>query len=291
MTTKPEIQPIIKTSSFKRLRNLTMLLLDETKQHPTMAAVTGAAGIGKTVAATAIVASFNTTQTHTGLPPIAMITLQPRPTPRSIASEIARALQQREPSKKTTYEISRDVAEIIERNDVKLLMVDEADRLNEQGFDLLRSIFDTAHIPILMTGLPSLLRVISRYEQFDSRVGIKMTFNALQQDEVLTEFLPGLVFPGWKYDPDDAVDREMGVFIWERVSPSLRKLRNIIQLASQTAIALKSEKITIAHIKESMKWAPSNARIPDDAADVLPDEQSEYEIRSENRHNEKAKKK
>lgn len=282
---------IIETSSLNRFRGLTTLLLGGKQQYPTMAAVTGDAGIGKTFAATAIVASFNTTQTHTGLPPIAMITLQPRPTPRSIASEIARALQQREPGRKTTYEISRDVATIIERNDIKLLMVDEADRLDEHGFDLLRSIFDTTNCPILLTGLPSLLKVIGRYEKFESRVGIKMTFNALQQEEVLNEFLPDLVFPGWQYDPENAVDREMGVFIWERVRPSLRKLRNIIQLASQTAKNFNETKITIEHVKESMKWAPSNPRIPDDTVEVLPDAQSEYEIRSENRHTQKAKKK
>jgi type II secretory pathway predicted ATPase ExeA len=291
MVTAPNMQPIIKTSSIKRFRNLTILLQDDTKQYSTMAAVTGTAGIGKTVAVSSIMASFNTAQAHTGLPPIAMITLQPRPTPRSIAAEIARTMQQREPGRKTTYEISRDVATLIERNDIKLLIVDESDRLDEHGFDLLRSIFDTTNCPILLTGLPSLLKVISRYEKFESRVGIKMMFEPLKQDEVLNEFLPGLVFPGWRYDPESVADREVGIFIWERVGPSLRKLRNILQLASQTCVACKAEKITLEHVKEAMKWAPSNKASKNDNLGGLTDEMSKYEILSELRYRARKKSK
>ena len=53
--------------------------------------------------------------------------------------------------------IAAEVAAAIERNDLKLIIVDEADRLNEDSFEVLRHLFDKTGCPILLVDLPSIL--------------------------------------------------------------------------------------------------------------------------------------
>jgi len=53
--------------------------------------------------------------------------------------------------------IAAEVAAAIERNDLKIIIVDEADRLNEDSFEVLRHLFDKTGCPILLVDLPSIL--------------------------------------------------------------------------------------------------------------------------------------
>ena len=53
--------------------------------------------------------------------------------------------------------IAASAAAAIERNDLKLIIVDEADRLNEDSFEVLRHLFDKTGCPILLVDLPSIL--------------------------------------------------------------------------------------------------------------------------------------
>ena|SRR6266487_2933987 len=53
--------------------------------------------------------------------------------------------------------IAAEAAAAIERNDLKLIIVDEADRLNEDSFEMLRHLFDKTGCPILLVDLPSIL--------------------------------------------------------------------------------------------------------------------------------------
>ncbi len=53
--------------------------------------------------------------------------------------------------------IAAEAAAAIERNDLKLIIVDEADRLNEGSFEVLRHLFDKTGCPILLVDLPSIL--------------------------------------------------------------------------------------------------------------------------------------
>ncbi len=53
--------------------------------------------------------------------------------------------------------IVAEAAAAIERNDLKLIIVDEADRLNEDSFEVLRHLFDKTGCPILLVDLPSIL--------------------------------------------------------------------------------------------------------------------------------------
>lgn len=144
-------------------------------------------------------------------------------------------------------------AQAIRRNDLDLVVVDEGDWLNVDSFELLRHIFDRTGCPIVVVGLPRILRVIKRHEKFVSRIGLHMEFLPLTQEEVLTTVLPALTLPLWQYHADNPSDQEMGAQLWQRVCPSLRKLRVVLQYASQIACARGAERITAQILAEALQ--------------------------------------
>ncbi len=60
--------------------------------------------------------------------------------------------------------IAAESAAAIERNDLKLLIVDEADRLNEDSFAMLRHLYDKTGCPILLVDLPSILERLAEQD-------------------------------------------------------------------------------------------------------------------------------
>src|SRR6266568_9328746 len=78
-------------------------------------------------------------------------------------------------------------------------------------------------------------------------------FLPLTQEEVLTTVLPALTLPYWQYHADESADREMGILLWQRVCPSFRKLRVVLQYASQIARARQAERITPEILTETFR--------------------------------------
>jgi hypothetical protein len=252
----PPGQEPIQTSNVKRFKAFLALITDVRKAYSTMGVVTGLAGIGKTVSIKAYLDSLKPLA-HTGLPHSLKITVKPRSTPKALAVEVVTALRDK-PHGRNIYEVADEAAAAVIRNDLDLLIVDEADRLNEDSFELLRHLFDTTGCPIVVVGLPRILSVIDRHEKFASRVGLRMDFLPLASSEVLKVVLPGLVFPHWKFDPDCATDHAMGERIVKIVGPSLRKLRNLLQIASQIATAYERPCITPDILDEAFCWSASS---------------------------------
>jgi Cdc6-like AAA superfamily ATPase len=313
-------QLVINTSSLERFSNFVDVLLelkrgdsaieqegeqesdkDEefTKDEATMAAVTGKAGIGKTVAMRETVRKKNKAQSHTGLPPVCTITVLPRSRPITIAKALAKVLDQEVSGKNETDEVIADICELIERNDLRLIIVDEADLLDKDCFNVLRSIFDITQCPIMLIGLPNLLTMLEKHDQFNSRVGLRMLFEILSEDEVINTFLPSMsrAYSKWKYDANDQEDVKMGKFLWNKVKPSLRKLRSILRLANRIACQDKAAKISLDHIKESMKFALGNGGSEEDSddqdseSDDTEEGSSEFEIQSQERNDARQKRK
>ena len=105
--------------------------------------------------------------------------------------------------------------------------------------------------------MPSIWGVIERHEKFNSRVGLRMSFEPLSLQEMIDVVLPQLVFPRWSFDPRNDNDRAMGEELWKRVGPSLRKLRNVLTIASKTAVATEKDRITLPLITEAFSWVMS----------------------------------
>lgn len=283
----PPGQKPIPTSNVKRFNAFIKLLVDSHDRYPTMGVVTGGAGIGKTVAIQAYLDRLEP-QLHTGLPTAIKVKVKPRATPKALALDMVACLKDK-PRGRNIYEVADEAAEALLRNDLHLIIIDEGDRLTEDSFEVLRHIFDKTGCPMVVVGLPNILSVIDRREKFVSRVGLRMHFGELESQEVLHTVLPNLVFPHWKFDPADPTDQALGERMWKMVRPSLRKLRNLLQIASQIAEVYQEPQITAEIIEEAFDWSASTADkrrcIRAQAEDNQPaDQPGEFERQSELRH-------
>lgn len=277
----PAGQAPIMTTSVKRFHAYMQFMMQSRAEtgYATMGVITGDAGVGKTIALQTYLQVL-TPRAYSGFPACVSIKVSPRSTAKALAKTLITTLNG-EQAGYNVYDMEAVAAEAIRRNDLDLILVDEGDWLNVESFEFLRHIFDRTGCPIVIVGLPRIMRVITRHEKFVSRVGLHMEFLPLTQEEVLTTVLPALTLPYWQYHQDDSADREMGRVLWQRVCPSFRKLRVVLQYASQIARARQAERITPAILTETFRLTliphvPIPREMPASAAERGP-----YEAASE----------
>jgi DNA transposition AAA+ family ATPase len=279
----PPGQAPIMTTSVKRFHAYMNLLMQSRAEtgYATMGAITGDAGVGKTIAIQTYVQQL-TPRTYSGFPACVNIKVSPRSTAKALGQTLLSRLSGR-PSRHNIYQIEDASTEAVRRSDLDLILVDEGDWLNVESFEFLRHVFDRTGCPIVIVGLPHIMQVIAKHEKFSSRVGLQMEFLPLTQEEVLTTVLPALTLPYWQYDVTSSADREVGILLWERVAPSFRKLRVVLQYASQIARARQAERITPTILKETFRLTliphvpPPRPIAPADP----PEEHGPFEIASE----------
>ena len=121
-----------------------------------MGVITGLPGVGKTIALQDYLDN-QAPHVHTALPIAIKVTVLPRSTPRAFAKTIMDGLLEK-PRGNNIYEIADEAAAAIERNDLKLIGVGEANRLNEDSFEVLRHLYDKTGCRILLVGLLSILQ-------------------------------------------------------------------------------------------------------------------------------------
>jgi Cdc6-like AAA superfamily ATPase len=258
----PADQPPIMTSSVKRLNGFVDILTEPSLRYSTIGVVTASAGTGKTIASQ-ICHEMLLRRFHTVLPVCIRVKVVGRSTSRTLLTDILTQCGEKpKRARPTIQQLSDDAVTSIERNDLRLIILDESDRLRDDSFEVVRYLLDKTGCPHLLVGLPKILTVIEGHEKFDSRVGRRMSFHPLELDEVLKVVLPELVFPFWTFDPNNEDDRIMGIEIWRKVHPSLRKLRNLLETASTIAKVKKVPKITLPIVREAYTWALSQNEHP-----------------------------
>jgi len=273
--------PIL-THSVKRFHACMQFMMQSREQtgYATMGVVTGDAGVGKTIAIQTYLQAL-TPRAYSGFPACISIKVSPRSTAKALAKTLITTLNGQDAGH-NVYDMEAVAAETIRRNDLDLVLVDEGDWLNVESFELLRHIFDRTGCPIVIVGLPRILRVINRHEKFVSRVGLHTEFLPLTQEEVLTTVLLALVLPYWQYRSDDDADRTMGMGLWQRVGPSFRKLRVVLQYASQIAHARQVERITPDILTETLRLTQI-PQVPAPRQRPTPSSTGPYEAASEER--------
>ena len=244
----PEGQLPIETSNVQKLQTFMNLLIDTRRRYPTIGVVTAWAGEGKTIAAQhcqdVIEARFQ------GVLPVTIRVKVPiRATSRSILLAILKELGERPKNRDNAALLAEEVGTAMRRYDLRLVILDEADRLNDDSFEAVRDLLDKTGCPILLVGLPNLLQVIKRHDKFHSRSCLQISFKPLPLHEVLTVVLPSLVYDRWSFDANDKTDREMGEDIWRKVSPNLRKLRSLLDTANVLALTQNEPKITLSLVQ------------------------------------------
>jgi DNA transposition AAA+ family ATPase len=246
----PPDQPVIETSSLRQVVGYVKALTDPDAAYKNIGVVYADPGVGKTIAAAHIAKSAKV-MAHTGLPGILLVTVIEGMESLMLSREIMARMGLR-PKGRDRHAIANEIVSEIKRNGIYLILVDEADLLNIRTFELLRYIFDKANCPLLLVGLPGILKLIDRHEKFSSRAKIPLPFKSLELDEIINKVLPKLVFSHWYFDPANEQDRQMGERLWKAAKPSLRNLRVILQLANQDAKKRQIERITLEVIEDAI---------------------------------------
>lgn len=234
-----QLDKLLVTSSIDELSNFIQAL--EKRAFPQLGLITSPAGYGKTMAIAYLAENvFNLSGTgfqHGTL----LVKIPTRSTNLAVAQTIAGILNEELPnSRESANRLSEKICEKLIAYGIERVFFDEANRLNEQTFDFVRVLHDTlicedAQIAFFLIGLPAVLRVIKKHEQFASRT-IHHSFSPLKQQEVLEYFLPNLKIDGWNFDPKEKLHMELGAILWESVKPSLRRLVGGIETACQLNI-------------------------------------------------------
>ncbi|NNJ13453.1 ATP-binding protein [Chloroflexales bacterium ZM16-3] len=273
----PQRQPVIETSSVKRFWRSMKLALSLRNQYDPKAddalivPVYGKSGLGKTFAIRGFIDSISA-RTVTGLPQVITVVVKHRATPKGLVKQILHALGE-SPRGREYSDIVDEVIDAIQGHDISMFIFDEADRLDEETFECLRALVDETHRPMVLVGLPNILKIIRLHRKFKDRVAFGVPFEVLDTDEFLDVFLPKVVLPRWIYDASNDSDRAMGTFLWERTRPVLRRVRKVLNLASRIVLIDEEKSITQKHIEEALKKILTDDDEDDDENNVTEDEE------------------
>ncbi|MDP9310609.1 MAG: AAA family ATPase [Chloroflexota bacterium] len=251
--TLPHDQEPIETSSVEEFFGFLQLVLKAADGlRPVIAiAYSDRAGIGKS---TAILAAAESVipASHTGRPNVLLLELEPDIAPIAFLELILDVLEERARGR-TKSRLRKSVIEALKRNDIRLIVFDEADQFSRRTFEELRYICGKTGCPMLLVGLKRILSVVKPFEQLDSRSFRTHEIKPLEEAEVLQIVFPQLRYARWSFDPDNRDHMKLGREIWRRVRPSLRLACGVIETASDIAEITGAERITTEHVTEALK--------------------------------------
>lgn len=250
-------QEPIATTSVRRFRRAMRLVVGAVKCSGFSMIVIfyGRSGIGKSMAIQYFLDSLFP-RAHTGLPAAIMITIEDEWTSKELAEGLLRGIGEA-PKGRNRWKVLDEVVSAIVRNDIDLIILDEANRLNERTFQFARSLIDKCDvykhpIVLVLVGTAGILQVVKTRETFDNRVGSKHAFLAPEPDEMIATVFPNLRIPRWRFNPDDPEHEALGRALWAKLQPALRRVRNVLALASQVAFEDGEPYITEDHIDEAL---------------------------------------
>ena len=119
-------------------------------------------------------------------------------------------------------------ANILDNKDYfKLIIIDEAERLNVSALEILRALYDQLNIGFIFIGMPGLEKKLSRYPQLYSRIGFAHEYKVLSKEEMTF-----MLEHHWKklnlqFKPDDFADHEAMTAILRVTNGNFRLLNRL----------------------------------------------------------------
>jgi len=224
------------------------MLLDTNNRPSAMGIATGVPGVGKTVAQQMLLVLLKS-----GEASIQCITVRvlPRSTPGVLAEALLAVLNVSHRVRGSSGSADA-LAQAIRQQNLQLLLLDNADYLNDACLDMLCHLTDTTACAVFMVGLHRFLeRTLSR-ERLEYRVVIRLNFQPPAFEEVLHVVLPQLNFAGWIFNPANEADCHLAREIWSHTCPSLRRLCNLLSLASHLTQLRGEQTITRRAIRNTL---------------------------------------
>jgi DNA transposition AAA+ family ATPase len=97
---------------------------------------------------------------------------------------------------------------ILDSERVKLVIVDEADRLKTAGLEQIRDIYDRYRIGVILIGMPGIEKRLARYPQLYSRVGFVHNYKTISNEEMEHILSTKWTELGMTFNIQDFTDKE-----------------------------------------------------------------------------------
>jgi DNA transposition AAA+ family ATPase len=133
---------------------------------------------------------------------------------------------------------------------VRLVLVDEADRLKVPSLEQLRDLFDRSEIGLVLIGMPGIEKRLARYSQLYSRIGFVHAFRSLRPGEIrrlFAEHWPemGLTLPASGITDEEAIAAIIRITggnfrLLRRLLAQVERLLGINQLREVTAAVVEA---------------------------------------------------
>ena len=154
-------------------------------------------------------------------------------TPKNIIYDI-RETQRKFSHLKERYIYGREIpcsAREENRNFAELVIVDEAERLKPQSFELIREFYDEGKANFIFIGMPGIEKMVERFPQLYSRIGFVHQFKNLGKSEM--EFVIDKHFEklGVKLNHEDFCDQEVVAAIVRITGGNFRLISRLLKQA------------------------------------------------------------
>jgi AAA domain len=133
---------------------------------------------------------------------------------------------------------------------VRLILVDEADRLKVPSLEQLRDLFDRNEVALVLIGMPGIEKRLARYPQLYSRVGFVHAFRPLRAEEIrglLAKHWPemGVTLPASGITNEEAIAAIIRITggnfrLLRRLLSQIERLLDINQLREATAAVVEA---------------------------------------------------
>ena len=225
--------PFIVTRQVKETASVCHALM-ETRE---MGVVYGQPGVGKTITAENIVRKWR----ERGYPRAVYAEVDVNTSPLGTASKLLRAMADLRPA--NASDAARIIENLTREQETELIILDETERLNRQCLEMVRAIYDRTRVPVLLIGMPEVLRGLRSHKKFHSRIGIAYEYEPLSYEQ-LAEYL-NLLHP-LLLDIDPVAEKDLLEFIFKATRGEFRRINRLVKQAERVRRANKHPVLSLS---------------------------------------------